>query len=191
MDAANTPSLADQRNYFDFRQRVPRMTIRGVEVVRSRAMARLPFCDNDLVEFSLRVPPGLRYNRRLVKDAFVREFPHLAQIPITETGYPMMVCSRDVLMHASRVIRYGLRKRGLGWLLSSERRTYQNYGEWFRTNLRGWMEGIILSERAMDRGYFNPEYVRNMVSEHIGGGNHTVSLGALLSLELWHREFID
>ena len=61
------------------------MTIKGVEVVRSRAMVRLPFCDNDLVEFSLTVPPGLRYERRLVKNAFIKAFPELAQVPITET----------------------------------------------------------------------------------------------------------
>ncbi|MFC1997546.1 asparagine synthetase B family protein [Chloroflexota bacterium] len=43
--AANTDSPADQRNYFDLCQRVPRMTLNGVLWVRSQVPVRLPFAE--------------------------------------------------------------------------------------------------------------------------------------------------
>jgi asparagine synthase (glutamine-hydrolysing) len=113
MDDSRSEILANQRLYFDYRQRVPRMTIKGVEVVRTQAMVRLPFADNDLVEFSIKVPPGLLYERRLMKDAFIREFPKLAQVPVTDTGLPLMLCMRDITRRANQVIWWHLQSTRL------------------------------------------------------------------------------
>jgi asparagine synthase (glutamine-hydrolysing) len=191
MLASKTDMLADQRIYFDFYQRVPRMTIKGVEVVRSEAVVRLPFADNDLVEFSARVPPGLLYERRLMKNAFIKAYPKLAQVPITETGLPMMECVRDVLIRAGFVLRWHLNSAGLKWVPTQMRRPYKDYNEWFRTVLRNWLKDNLLSPRALERGYYNPQYVRKIISEHMAGANHSVRLGAMLSIELWHRQFLD
>lgn len=191
MKQSGISSLADQRNYFDYRQRVPRMTIKGVEVVRSRAMVRLPFADNDLVEFSLSVPPGLRYQRRLMKNAFIKAFPHLAQVPSTENGLPMMACSREVLGRAEQLIRWHLNSRGLKWVRYPSRKPYADYNQWFRTILKDWLEHILLNKRALERGYYNPEFIRKLVTEHMQGKNHAVRLGELLSIELWHQQFLD
>jgi asparagine synthase (glutamine-hydrolysing) len=191
MKDAETPVLADQRIYFDFYQRVPRMTIKGIEVARHRTMVRLPFADKELVEFSLTIPPGLRYQRRLLKNAVIRAFPKLAQIPITETGLPMMFCGREVLFQANRLIRWHLHHSGLKWISPDLRRPYQDYNNWFRTILRPWIENILLSDRSLQRGYYNPEYIRTLITEHMAGADNTVRIGALMSIELWHRQFID
>lgn len=191
MRDAQAPYLAQQRIYFDYYQRVPRMTIKGVEVARSRTIVRLPFGDNDLVEFSLTVPPGLLYQRRLMKNAFIKAFPKLAQVPVTETNLPMMSCMRDVVMRASEVIRWHLNARGFSLISQNTKRPYSDYNNWFRGVLRGWVENILLSEQCLQRGYFNSDYLKKTVDEHMQGANHKVKLGALLSLELWHRQFID
>ena len=183
--------LADQRNYFDFKQRVPRMTIKGVEVVRNRMMVRLPFCDNDLVEFSLTVPPGLRYERRLMKNAFIRTFPQLAQVPVSETGLPMTACARDVMIRANRVLRWRLHSMGLKGISLEERRPYKNYNLWFRTVLRPMVEETLLTPRSLERGYYNPNAIQQVVSDHMGGANHAGRLGALIAIEMWHRQFLD
>jgi len=191
MDEADTPILADQRVYFDYRQRVPRMTIKGVEVARSKAMVRLPFADNDLVDFALRLPPGLRYERRLQRNAFIRAFPKLAQVPISNTGFPMMACARDTVLRGKEVIRWHLEAKGLGRLIGPSHRPYKDYNRWFRTVLRNWVEETLLSRRSLERGYFNPDAVRQMVSDHMAGADYAVRIGALMSLELWHRMFLD
>jgi len=191
MRAADAESLADQRIYFDFRQRVPRMTIKGVEVVRSLAMARLPFADNDLVDFSLRLPPGIRLERNMVRHAFIQTFPKLAQIPITPTGLPLMSCARDVRIRFERLARWHLIQRGILKGPYTERKPYAHYADWFRTNLRPWVENTLLNERSFGRGYYRPEALRQLVREHIEGKDHAVRLGALMSIELWHQLYLD
>src|SRR4030095_4989221 len=65
-------------------------------------------------------------------------------------------------------------------------------GRWFRGELKGFLFEIILSERSLRRGYFNPNAIRNFVDEHVNERNdHSNPLWTLLMLELWHQEFID
>lgn len=189
--AARSPQLADQRIYFDLTQRVPRMTLNGVQVVRDRAAVRLPFADNDLVAFSLTLPPWLRYERTLVTQAFIQAFPQLAKVPVTGTGLPMIACARELGLRARQFAQWHLNNAGLHWLAGPGKRPYKDYNKWFRTVMRTWIEDTLLSQRAMQRGYFSPEYVRSLVARHMSGENHAVRLGILMALELWHRQFID
>jgi asparagine synthase (glutamine-hydrolysing) len=190
MSESASPDMSDQRIVYDFRQRVPRMTLNGVEALRGHTLVRMPFADNDLVEFSLTIPPGLRYERRLIKNAFIRDFPAYAQIPTTETGLPLMDNLTTVRRQAENWARWHLRRvvKGVHY---PHHRPYKDYGTWFRTILRPWLEGTLLDRRTLERGYFKPETVRRLVAEHMAGADHTVRLGALMSIELWHRQFID
>jgi asparagine synthase (glutamine-hydrolysing) len=63
---------------------------------------------------------------------------------------------------------------------------------WLRRDLHDMVDDL-LSERALrQRGYFEPAAVRSMVEQdRRGEGDHTMRLWALLTLELWHRAFID
>lgn len=191
MDRAKVAQLANQRLYFDFTQRVPRMTLNGVEVVRSRAIARVPFCDNDLLDFALTVPPGFLFERYLPKMVLTRHFTELAQIPVAGTGRPLAFCARDLAVQTRDLLAWHLGRVGLGSLVARPRRPYKDYNGWFRGVLRGWVEELLLDKRALDRGYFRPEYIKQLVAEHMNGTNHAVRLGALLTLEIWHRQFLD
>ncbi len=65
-------------------------------------------------------------------------------------------------------------------------------GSWFRGDLRTWVEDLLLDPRTLDRGYFRPAGVRDLVEEHVsGGGDHTYRVWNLAMLELWHRQWID
>jgi asparagine synthase (glutamine-hydrolysing) len=57
--------------------------------------------------------------------------------------------------------------------------------------LRPWVEETLLSPQALDRGYFQPSYIRNLVAEHMAGCDHARRIGVLLNLELWHRQYMD
>ena len=62
----------------------------------------------------------------------------------------------------------------------------------FGGELFEFVAGIVDSDRAHQRGYFKPERVRQMLTEHRAGTqDHHRVLWQLLVLELWHREFID
>jgi len=188
---SGSKQLACQRLYFDFTQRVPRMTLNGVEVVRSRAAVRLPFADRDLVDFSCTVPPGYHYQRALMRNAFIQAYPEYAKIPNSDTGLPMISCSRDLFLRAKQFAQWHCNNSGIDWLHWPTRRPYKDYPTWFRTVLKSWVKGHLLSPQALERGYFKPAYVENLVSEHMAGADHTIKLGALLTLEIWHKLFLD
>lgn len=65
-------------------------------------------------------------------------------------------------------------------------------GKWMRGELRDYVKDILLSKHALNRGYFNPDCLKDQVNQHINGvRDHTFGLWTLLMLELWHQEFID
>jgi asparagine synthase (glutamine-hydrolysing) len=65
-------------------------------------------------------------------------------------------------------------------------------GDWFRGELRGFATDVLLDDRALGRGYFDPGYVRELLERHAGGlQDHSQGIWTLLMFELWHQEFID
>ncbi|HIE28291.1 TPA: hypothetical protein EYP66_13485 [Candidatus Poribacteria bacterium] len=63
---------------------------------------------------------------------------------------------------------------------------------WFRNELKPLLYDTILPPKALCRGYFNSEVLKQMVEEHVTGQQaYGHRLWALLMLEMWHREFID
>ncbi len=63
---------------------------------------------------------------------------------------------------------------------------------WFRNELRPLINETLLSQRALQRGYFNPQTVRRLVEEHSSRTwDHSYRLWALLCFELWQRTFLD
>lgn len=63
---------------------------------------------------------------------------------------------------------------------------------WFRNELRPLLENTLLSDRALDRGRFNPDVVRRYVREHLDGTHDQhYRLWNLLVLELWSRAYLD
>lgn len=64
-------------------------------------------------------------------------------------------------------------------------------GAWMRNELRPLLYDVLLSSRALGRGYFRPEAVQQLVLNHLNGScDHSAQLWALLWLEMWHREFL-
>ena len=85
-----------------------------------------------------------------------------------------------------------------GDLLPAEifRRPKMGFGvpldHWFRHELRDMTHDVLLDQRAIERGYFRPEIVRQLIEQHEQGQfDHAYRLWALLILELWMREWLD
>jgi asparagine synthase (glutamine-hydrolysing) len=64
-------------------------------------------------------------------------------------------------------------------------------GSWFRGGFRSIIDEYVLSERALSRGIFAPEFVRRLVSLHQAGEDHSERLWALVNFEMWQRRFFD
>jgi asparagine synthase (glutamine-hydrolysing) len=59
---------------------------------------------------------------------------------------------------------------------------------WSRGKSRGFFEDVLLSSAARERGLFDPVEVGKLLSYD---GAFSRRTWGLLSLELWHRQFID
>ena len=64
-------------------------------------------------------------------------------------------------------------------------------GTWFRGPFKSIVDEYVLSDRALSRGIFAPEFVRNVVALHQSGEDHSERLWALVNFEMWQRRFFD
>jgi asparagine synthase (glutamine-hydrolysing) len=64
-------------------------------------------------------------------------------------------------------------------------------GSWFRGPFKSIVDEYVMSERALSRGIFAPEFVRQIVSLHQAGEDHSERLWALVNFEMWQRRFFD
>ncbi|MCA1603116.1 MAG: asparagine synthase C-terminal domain-containing protein, partial [Acidobacteria bacterium] len=65
-------------------------------------------------------------------------------------------------------------------------------GQWFRGEIQPFLRETLLSEKALNRGLFRPETVRELVELHSRcQRDYSHQLWTLLMLELWFQKFID
>lgn len=63
---------------------------------------------------------------------------------------------------------------------------------WFRGPLRELLADTLLSPRCLERGWFDAAALRSTVDDHLSGRRDRArELWTLLTLELWHRTWID
>ena len=64
-------------------------------------------------------------------------------------------------------------------------------GIWFRGKLRELFADTLLSASSLQRGYFQPLFVRQIVDEHLSGRcDHTLRLWQLVVFERWHAQYV-
>lgn len=63
---------------------------------------------------------------------------------------------------------------------------------WFVGPWRGLIKDVVLSERCLDRGYYDADVVRGIVDDHLQGRvDREQGIWLMLALEIWHRLFVD
>ena len=63
---------------------------------------------------------------------------------------------------------------------------------WFAGPWRGLLDDVLLSDRCLDRGYYDADVVRGIVSDHVAGRiDREQGIWLMLVLEIWHRLFVD
>jgi asparagine synthase (glutamine-hydrolysing) len=65
-------------------------------------------------------------------------------------------------------------------------------GQWMRKDLRNAIENRLTHSKFVEEGIFRPEYLRQLVGEHVGGQlDHSYRLWLLLSLEIWYELYLE
>ena len=64
-------------------------------------------------------------------------------------------------------------------------------GNWLRGEFKSIVDEFVLSERALERGIFQSDFVREIARRHNAGENHDERLWFLINFEIWQRQFIE
>jgi hypothetical protein len=165
-------------------QRLRRETALSLVKFGSLVETRLPYLDNDLVDALLAAPPGLKLGETIQAHILRRRNPAFLKVVNVNTG---------TRMEAGPLRRvFGkLRHKVLAKVGARGYQPYERLGLWLRRELRTLVQELLLSDRCLDRGIFDPQTVRRVVANHLAGGNHTFLLMALMIFETGQREFID
>jgi asparagine synthase (glutamine-hydrolysing) len=156
----------DRWQYMDLLNYLPDDILVKVDIasMANALEVRAPLLDHEIVEFAASLPSQVK----------LKEYFYLG----LTTKY---IFKKTLERLLPKDILYR-RKHGFGVPIS----------EWFRGELRSLTRDILLSKRAIERGYFQPKRVEQLINEHeMGQVDHGARLWALLNLELWHRTFID
>lgn len=63
---------------------------------------------------------------------------------------------------------------------------------WLRKDLDSWVNDVLLDSKALNRGYFNKNSLEKLIKENKRlSGFRTKEIFSLVTLELWHRVFMD
>lgn len=166
-------------------QRLRRETAASLAMFGSVVETRVPFLDAQLVELLLSMPPELKSDDRIQTHILRRRRPEFLKVVNSNTGASMGAGTlrRQVASFQLRV----LAKLGVKGY-----QPYERLGLWLRRELRGLVKAVLLDDRCLQRGIFDPDTVAAAVHQHQDAGrNHTFLLMAMMIYELGQREFVD
>jgi asparagine synthase (glutamine-hydrolysing) len=170
---------------------------------------RSPYLDNDIVRTVFRAPEsalandvclrliadgdpamrriqtdrGLNGSRGHLSAAVYRsflEFLFKAEYAY-DSGMPQWVARVDHLLSPLR-----LERLFLGW------HKFHHFRVWYRDRLSEYVREMLLDPRTLSRPYIEPRALEGVVEGHLlGHRNYTTEIHKVLTLELFHRLFID
>jgi asparagine synthase (glutamine-hydrolysing) len=142
---------------------------------------RVPFMDNELVDFALKVPPRFKLSELAVAPRVDEDDPGKR---LSYNAQP----TRD----GKRVMRHAMARLVPE---SIAQRTKQGFSapdaSWFRGESLNYVNALLGDRRARIYEFIEPAYVRRMLDEHCTGRiNHRLLIWSFLSFEWWCRTFL-
>jgi asparagine synthase (glutamine-hydrolysing) len=141
---------------------------------------RVPFLDNDLVNFAMRIPP--RFKLRDLENA-----PRVDENAPAKQAYLSRTNDGKVVLRAamSRVISEEITSRAKQGFSAPD-------ASWFRGESIDYINGLLGDPKARIYGFLRPAYVGQRLAEHTRGEkNHRLFIWSLLSFEWWLRTYLE
>jgi asparagine synthase (glutamine-hydrolysing) len=140
---------------------------------------RMPFLDNDLVDFALSLSPTMK-----LRD-LDRMAPRVDEDDVRR--YELRSTSEGKL-----VLRAAMAKAVPGDILARRKQGFSAPdASWFRGESIDYINRLLRSPEARISEYLQPAYVTRCLDEHTAGQiNHRLLIWSLLSLEWWLRVFM-
>ena len=143
---------------------------------------RVPFLDNDLVDFSLRIPASLKLRTLDSPGQFVDENEVARRRRLEQRNCDGKVILREAM---SRIVPAEVAVRAKQGFSAPD-------ASWFRGESIDYVTRFLGNADAKLYEYLEPHYVARTLSEHASGkSNHRLLIWSLLSFEWWLKTFFD
>jgi len=167
----------------------------GAELFRDDLAPRDPYDDYELVDRFRHLPEHLRVDGAVQK-TYLRRYAELAAVRDTADELPPGLSGRrrriaELTIRARRGLRRRIDDRvGPRWW--PLRSGLGDYASDLRSVGGAELLGMLLEPRTLGRGQLQEAPVRRLIDETLTGrARHTKALGALLTFELFQRQFVD
>jgi asparagine synthase (glutamine-hydrolysing) len=180
--------------YFYLRNHCGRLTKNMVTFARSHIEVRFPFFDYDLFDFLDSLPLEIRRDRRLHRAMTERESPLVCNIPYDPYGN--LIPTNNTFSQFTHTVTAKV-KRGINKhiypIFPKYATLYADYDDYLRGELREWAEAILYDPRTVERGIFNPLFVRTLMNRHLSGKEEWMigKIAPIMSYEMMLRRFYD
>jgi asparagine synthase (glutamine-hydrolysing) len=166
-------------------ERIRRETALSMVEFGSVVETRVPYLDTDVIDALMSAPPSLKLGEAIQEHILRERQPSFLSVVNANTGARIGAGPLPKLIAKARL-------KVLAKLGVKGYQPYERLGLWLRRELRGLVQSILLDDRCLSRGIFNPETVRSVVANHLSSRrNHTYLLMAMMVHELSQREFVD
>lgn len=141
--------------------------------------SRVPFLDNDLVDFACKLAPHYKVSERDRRDVDENDLRKGRPDVRPRTGKRILRTAMDKIVPGDVTARA---KQGFSAPDAS----------WFRGESIDYVNALLRSPRASIYDYLRHDYVMKMLDEHSSGEhNHRLLIWSLLSFEWWLRRFMN
>lgn len=173
-----------------YENRVFRYTNSGTMLLREKVESHAPFFDNDALDFFLTIPHERKLKHALYLRLLPMACPEAARARWARTMVPpgWGFAPSAASMAAQRVVKALAKRAGVAVFRSA---AVSDVAGWIRGPWRADVESLLCSERSRERGVVRADGVERIWREHLSGADHTRTIGALVSLELAARLWID
>ena len=151
----------------------------------------MPFTDNDLVDFAIKVPLNLIKKSLLYEKMLIRHFPNVSRIGYSKTGVPIMLSRWQEGLHW-RINKY----KSIILKTSIGKKLYHNYEAYFHfdESLRGESSNLleVLNESEYLSELINLEQLKKTKSDFMTcRENNFSNMFVLITFCLWARLFLS
>jgi asparagine synthase (glutamine-hydrolysing) len=174
-----SPSTAlDREMYFEAKTFLHGLLIVEDKIASAHSLeTRVPFLDNELVDFVLTLPAEYKLNIEGLRGNGA-SLPDGSELRSSDGKHVLRAAMRGLVPDEI------LQKKKQGFSTPDD--------SWYRSESADYIRELLLSDRALARGYFQPDYIRRVMDEHTRGAtNHRLLIWSLMSFEWWNRIFID
>jgi asparagine synthase (glutamine-hydrolysing) len=188
------PLLCDQKVHFKH-VNMSRRLMNNVAVHKAYVNDQKVFYDYDLLDFFVSLNPRLRNNHKFYKAMMLKKCSSLANISWQSTLKPLNKARNifSVLWKIEDRFKRRVHMKTRGRIELERRLNYLDFNYWFRKDyrFREYLCKILLDKRAIGRGIFKEQGLRNLFELQMRGGNHIGEILVLYSYEMFARQFFD